>query len=122
MQADSAAAYFRQARSASHKEITMTTHTAHTSLPLTPKLAVRTIAGVLLAVAAGITALSVIDDAAVPTAPGSDVSQVDPISGVRDSWEGRIGPAAEAGTNGVRDSWMPPGSTDLDLGRTSQGR
>lgn len=100
----------------------MTAHTAHPSLPLTPKLAGRTIAGVLVAVAAGIAVLSVIDDAAVPMAPGSDVSQVGPISGARDSWEGRIGPAAEADTDGVRDSWMPPGSTDQDLGRTSQAR
>lgn len=99
----------------------MTTHTAHPSMPVTPKLAGRAIAGVLLAVTAGIVVLSVTDDAAVPMAPGSDVSQVGPISGARDSWEGRIGPAADADTGGIRDSWMPPGTTDQGLA-TSPGR
>lgn len=120
MQADSPAAYVQRAGPASYKEIAMTAHTAHPSSPLTPKLAGRTIAGVLVAVAAGIAVLSVVDDAAVPMAPRSDVSQVGPISGARDSWEGRIGPAA--GTGGIRDSWMPPGATDQDLGRTRHGR
>lgn len=51
-------------------------------------------------------------------------SNSDPVitEGARDSWEGRIGPGAGApGDTGVRDSWMPPGATDLKLRKDGQG-
>lgn len=86
----------------------MTVHTVHPSLHVTPKATGLGIAGVLVAIAAGFAVVSAIDNPAVPVAPETNVSQVVPTSGARDSWEGRIGP----GAGGVRDSWMPPGTTD----------
>lgn len=96
----------------------MTVHTAHPSLQVTPKTAGLALAGALLAVATGFAVFNAIDDTSVPVTPDSGVSQIAPPSGARDSWEGRIGPAAD----GVRDSWMPPGTTDREQGGLRHGR
>lgn len=100
----------------------MTTHTVHPSLQVTPKTAGLGIAGLLLAVASGYAVVGAFEDPAVPMAPDSNITQVDPTSGARDSWEGRIGPNADTGAGGIRDSWMPPGTTDQDLGGSGQRR
>lgn len=91
----------------------MTVHTAHPSLHVSPRSAGLGMAGLLVAVAAGFAVVSAISDPAVPVTPDPVVSQVDPPSGARDSWEGRIGPGSDLG--GVRDSWMPAGATDQEL-------
>lgn len=94
----------------------MTVHTAHPSLHVSPTSAGLGLAGLLVAVAAGFAVVGAISDPAdpaVPVTPDPVVSQVDPPSGARDSWEGRIGPGTELG--GVRDSWMPAGATDQEL-------
>lgn len=88
----------------------MTTQIANPSSRVAPKAAAVGAVTLVLAVAAGLL-VGALDDPVPPVAPGVDVSRNDPVSGARDSWEGRIGPAA----NGVRDSWMPPGTTDRDL-------
>lgn len=90
----------------------MTTHITHPSVHLTPKTTV--IGGgaaLILAVTAGLVVGALDGEPAPPATPDSGVSQSVPDTGVRDSWEGRIGPTS----NGVRDSWMPPGATDRDL-------
>jgi len=91
----------------------MTVHTAHPSLHVSPTSAGLGMAGLLVAVAAGFAVVSAMSDPAVPVTPDPVVSQVDPPSGARDSWEGRIGPGSDLG--GVRDSWMPAGATDQQL-------
>lgn len=91
----------------------MTVHTAHPSLHVSTTSAGLGMAGLLVAIAAGFALVSAIGEPAVPGAPHPVVSQVDPPSGARDSWEGRIGPSADLG--GVRDSWMPAGATDQEL-------
>lgn len=130
MLADSPRTYVRQAGQAGHrtpntKEMEfMTTHVAHPSLQVTPKTAGLGLAGLLVAAATGFTVVSAFDDAAVPVAPGSNVTQVEPPSGARDSWEGRIGPGADSGgdVGGIRDSWMPAGATDQELGEPKPRR
>lgn len=118
MLADSPRAYVRRAGQAGHpktKEMeTMTVHAANPSLQVRPKTAGLGTAGLLVAVVTGFAVVSAVEDPAVPMAPDSNVTQVEPPSGARDSWEGRIGPGADAG--GIRDSWMPTGTTDRELG------
>ncbi|MFP5253516.1 MAG: hypothetical protein ACLGH4_06930 [Actinomycetes bacterium] len=96
----------------------MTVHTAHPSLHVSPTSAGLGMAGLLVAVAAGFAVVSAISDPAVLGTPDPVVSQVEPPSGARDSWEGRIGPGA--GVGGVRDSWMPPGATDQELEKSGK--
>ncbi len=91
----------------------MTVHTEHPSLHVSPTTAGLGMAGLLVAVAAGFALVGTMNDPAVPVTPDPIVSQVDPPSGARDSWEGRIGPGSDLG--GVRDSWMPAGATDQEL-------
>lgn len=73
--------------------------TTHSLQPGRPHVSVRTaglgLAGAGLVVAAAFASGLWETDDGPPTAPGEDVSSpVDP-SGVRDSWEGRIGPDAD---------------------------
>lgn len=98
----------------------MTVQTVHPSLQVTPKTAGLALAGALVAVATGFAVVSATDDPAVPMAPDSNLTQIDPPSGARDSWEGRIGPGTDS--SGIRDSWMPTGATDRELGATRPRR
>lgn len=96
--------------------MTSETLTPHRHHPGAVKSAALGVTGVGIAIGAvfGITSLVSTDGA--PTAPGPDQSRVVNTDGARDSWEGRIGPDAKPGTeHGVRDSWMPAGTTDRDL-------
>jgi len=95
----------------------MTTHITHPSVHMTSKAAVVGGVALVAAVTAGLV-VGALDDPVLPVAPDNGVSQTVPDSGVRDSWQGRIGPAA----NGFRDSWMPPGTTDRDQGHVEQRR
>lgn len=91
----------------------MTVYTAHPTMHATSRTVALGIAGALAVAATSIVVVRAVDDPAVPVMPDPIVSRFDPNSGARDSWEGRIGPGTDVG--GIRDSWMPPGTTDREL-------
>lgn len=89
----------------------MSVDTATQGLPHLPSRSVGlALAGVALvgASAFGVSQLMASGSTVIATdQPGSVITD-----GARDSWEGRISPAPVPGTElGVRDSWMPPGTT-----------
>lgn len=90
----------------------MTTHSAHPGYHISTKPTAIAGAGTALAAGAVFALTSWMSTDGVTQAPSQDPAPVVNTEGARDSWEGRIGPKGDPYAGGVRDSWMPSGTTD----------
>jgi hypothetical protein len=91
-------------------------HTPHDRPPTPVRTVVLAVAGIALAAGTGVGITQLLSPTGPSPAPSEPRAPI--TEGARDSWEGRIQPAPVPGTeHGVRDSWMPAGTTDQSLGR-----